>query len=798
MHGSHQHRPLSPFSISSIDDYSPPMTTSGEDEDEVNDDEFFRLSIDTFDSSDDERGVGGGHQDLYYDPLLCLSSSNYQILSLLQEGSSGQVYLGKRLNDSHPVALKFFGYQDHHDTITHTSIYHEIQMMSQFSGISGVVQLHGYFLDSEEGLLPHPRLSSVPYPVIVMELLEGGELFQKIYTSKDKVVESEQDLVRLFHRIVFAVQSIHDHHYIHRDLKLENMMFLDHDVNTSPIKIIDLGSMISTSGCDDGVYRDCVEVGTAAYLAPESIQYFDYSAASDVFQLGCCLYSMLSGHSPYGSSTSGGGGVSERSRVRYLPMSGLAWATISPEAKDLVRQMLQKNPQNRITLTSILTHPWLTESGQDLSLSLLSEDYYQRMKFLALRQQMKVFFLDQQVIQNNRDRRKKLKKLIPLIQLSSSLSSSFSHVSLYTSTSDSSKSVVSKRSMSIRQPPPAHLPDDCFVKLSSSPPSSPLIKRPRLRSSFSASHLPSPSNASTSVVDTSSKGRAFQRSSSTDCAADKTNTKSTIAITSTLSQKIIHQLRLQHCNPSHLPPPTPTHSSSSIYHMDSDKFETRLESFRSAMLHSFTTSSTGPPHHHHHHQQQHITYAVFRELLIESELEELATRRVFNIFDLHRTGMVDMKDFLLTMAALNFGKSSSRQNLYTPTHTTSTQHPWSGGSDDTTTATSTMTTTNTIYENDELNESNHSLAQLYFSIFDITGRGFIEIDQMRIAIDYILYSDDEELGPRKGGAADRVSPRKSRDEVFDVEMLFAAIDTDGNGRINFEQFSRFFNHLRSA
>eukprot|EP00604_Paraphysomonas_vestita_P000647 CAMPEP_0174825094 /NCGR_PEP_ID=MMETSP1107-20130205/42075_1 /TAXON_ID=36770 /ORGANISM="Paraphysomonas vestita, Strain GFlagA" /LENGTH=105 /DNA_ID=CAMNT_0016056261 /DNA_START=662 /DNA_END=976 /DNA_ORIENTATION=- len=105
------------------------------------------------------------------------------------------------------------------------------------------------------------------------------------------------------------------------------------------------------------------------------------------------------------------------------------------------------------------------------------------------------------------------------------------------------------------------------------------------------------------------------------------------------------------------------------------------------------------------------------------------------------------------MAALNFGRNDSKrlsvQSIDGSNHSNNSN--------------------NSI----DLNDSVHDpLAQLYFSIFDISGRGYIELEQFKMAIDYILYHDDEELGPRKN---DLVSPRKSRDEVIDIQMLFATI-----------------------
>jgi Ca2+-binding EF-hand superfamily protein len=243
------------------------------------------------------------------------------------------------------------------------------------------------------------------------------------------------------------------------------------------------------------------------------------------------------------------------------------------------------------------------------------------------------------------------------------------------------------------------------------------------------------------------------------------------ASTASIPQKIIDHFRLQNPLVAHYSP-----LNSSTATMSSEKLETRLESFRSAVLESFSTSSC-----------EYISYDTFRALLVESDLTDLANKRVFNIFDLNKTGMIDMKDFLLTMAALNFGKSSSRRLSLNSASSEQSTHCGVEGFG--------LGTPGNSPTGGDLNDSNHSLAHLYFSIFDISGRGYIELDQMKTAIDYILCQDHAELGPRR---TDLISPRRSHDEVFDVEMLFAMIDTDGDGKIDFEKFSSFFNKLRAS
>ena len=555
---------------------------------------------------------------------------------------------------------------------------------------------------------------------IIMELL-GEDMGTLRQISRQQINDNGYLIqlpiaIHLAKEMINCIEYLHHKGYIHRDIKLENMMFLDKYEN-SPVKIIDMGSMTQIT-CQDGIYRDCNLVGTSGFIAPESVQYFDYSYASDIWQLGCCLYSMLSGHSPFGSNNYS---------TRFLPMSGVAWNNISYEAKDLVRRMLQKSVPSRITLTEILQHPWMI--NDKLPTCFLTEDYYVRMKYLALRQQMKLFFLDSKVIESNRDRRKKLKKLIPMIRQSSSLSSSHSQVSVVSQVSFSTSSAVVEMLENQKS-------------ITSFPSSS-----PQLKSSFS-----------TPVKSVQHPGKFIQRSSSIASPETSPTLRKQLNNLSSVPHKIIEQLRNQN---------TQYKKYSPIRTMTTEKLEIRLESFRIAVLRSLSTSCES------------MTYELFRSLMIEAELGDLSSKRVFNIFDLDRTGTIDMRDFLLTMAALNFGRSDSKR--LSVTSIDGSNH---------------SIQSNNSNSSAELNESSHdSLAQLYFSIFDISGRGYIEFEQFKMAIDYIIYHDDEELG---AGKNDLISPRKSRDEKIDVEMLFATIDSNNTGKIDFGQFSKFFNKLRSS
>lgn len=96
----------------------------------------------------------------------------------------------------------------------------------------------GLFNDTSEGYIPDKFPAfQVSYPVIVMELLEGGDMFNHIST-RETVTESY--LADTFLSAMWALRSIHERGYVHRDLKLDNLMLMQQE-EPSQVKIIDFG-----------------------------------------------------------------------------------------------------------------------------------------------------------------------------------------------------------------------------------------------------------------------------------------------------------------------------------------------------------------------------------------------------------------------------------------------------------------------------------------------------------------------------------------------------------------------------
>ncbi|KAE8338122.1 kinase-like domain-containing protein [Aspergillus arachidicola] len=178
---------------------------------------------------------------------------------------------------------------------------------------------------------------------LVLEYAEGGELRKYIDT---KGPLSEQEAVRLFQQIIAGLEYCHRSHICHRDLKLENIL-LDSSHN---VKLIDFG----LAAFQPAGYLLSEQCGNPHYAAPE-VFYGDLYCGqkADIWSCGIILYAMLLGYLPFE-------GADVWSTFRLVKEGGFDIPShLSPEASDLIQNILEKKPENRISMEDIWSHPLL-------------------------------------------------------------------------------------------------------------------------------------------------------------------------------------------------------------------------------------------------------------------------------------------------------------------------------------------------------------------------------------------------------------------------------------------------------
>jgi serine/threonine protein kinase len=196
-----------------------------------------------------------------------------------------------------------------------------------------------------------------------MELMKG-DLFD--YIMKHKPVP-EGDAAIIMKQLVSAIDFLHDQNVVHRDIKPENILINSpHDV-----KLADFGlAKIVWAASSTVMNTPC---GTSFYIAPEIITGIQHNGAKplcttredvklvDLWSLGVVLYIMLSGRPPFNGQVKT---PEERRQLLLKIDQGVLfppqyWATISPDAKDLISKLLSRDPSQRYTAKSCLTHPFL-------------------------------------------------------------------------------------------------------------------------------------------------------------------------------------------------------------------------------------------------------------------------------------------------------------------------------------------------------------------------------------------------------------------------------------------------------
>ncbi|KAM0885867.1 hypothetical protein ACQ4PT_030041 [Festuca glaucescens] len=186
---------------------------------------------------------------------------------------------------------------------------------------------------------------------LVVDLCDGGDLFSLI-SARGRLPDCEAAGIAA--QLAAALAACHRRGVAHRDVKPDNLLF---DASTGGLKLGDFGS---AEWFGDGRAMSGL-VGTPYYVAPEVVAGREYGEKVDVWSAGVVLYMMLSGTVPfYGATAPEIFEAVLRGTLRFPPR---VFASVSPEAKDLVRRMLCRDVSRRLSAEQVLRHPWIVSRG---------------------------------------------------------------------------------------------------------------------------------------------------------------------------------------------------------------------------------------------------------------------------------------------------------------------------------------------------------------------------------------------------------------------------------------------------
>ncbi|XP_055900297.1 twitchin-like isoform X6 [Biomphalaria glabrata] len=273
----------------------------------------------------------------YYDILEELGSGAFGVVHRCIEKATGRVFVAKFINTPYPL-----------DKYT---VKNEISIMNQLHHPK-LINLHDAFEDKYE-------------MVLILEFLSGGELFDRIAAEDYKM--SEAEVINYMRQACEGLKHMHEHSIVHLDIKPENIMCETKKANS--VKIIDFG--LATKLNPDEIVK--VTTATAEFASPEIVDREPVGFYTDMWAIGVLAYVLLSGLSPF----AGEDDLETLQNVKRCDweFDEEAFSSVSPEAKDFIRSLLQKDTKKRMTVHEALDHAWLQGDHSNLTNRIPSSRY---------------------------------------------------------------------------------------------------------------------------------------------------------------------------------------------------------------------------------------------------------------------------------------------------------------------------------------------------------------------------------------------------------------------------------------
>ncbi|GAP89281.1 putative AUR protein kinase [Rosellinia necatrix] len=254
----------------------------------------------------------------------------FEIGRPLGKGKFGRVYLARERTSGFICALKVLHKSELSQGRVEKQVRREIEIQSNLRH-PNILQLFGHFHDSKRVFL-------------ILEFAAKGELY-KLLRRESRFPEWKAS--QYIAQMASALRYLHRKHVIHRDIKPENILVGIH----GEIKISDFGWSVHAPNS-----RRETMCGTLDYLPPEMIKPGSsdnsYDEKVDLWSLGVLTYEFLVGEAPFEDTP-----VMTQRRIAKADMKIPSF--VSAEARDLIKRLLVLDPEKRIPLEQVQTHPWI-------------------------------------------------------------------------------------------------------------------------------------------------------------------------------------------------------------------------------------------------------------------------------------------------------------------------------------------------------------------------------------------------------------------------------------------------------
>jgi serine/threonine protein kinase len=260
---------------------------------------------------------------------------------LTNNGSYGRLYLARDRTTHFLVTLKFIGRKEIQNDFGSKNLSREMEIQCELQRDNNHIQkLYQYF-------------RADPHLVLILEYVHPGTSMREVLTEAGRFNAAKS--VGIVSQLAAVVDYCHSQSVIHRDIRPESILLGPND--TVKLTNFGLSSRFQTiSG--DYCYTIC---GTGPYMAPELVLKLSYNQKVDTWAVGAVLYEMLVGRQPFLSAAK----VVEQQCIVNADYDGCTEVVVDPEAQDLMAQLLQKDPQERIELGQVGHHAWIQQVEND-------------------------------------------------------------------------------------------------------------------------------------------------------------------------------------------------------------------------------------------------------------------------------------------------------------------------------------------------------------------------------------------------------------------------------------------------
>ena len=271
----------------------------------------------------------------------------------LGNGTFGVVYEAKNVLFNNFVAMKVITKNEYMDNVL---IKNEIDILKKLSH-PNIVRIYEFY-------------ESDYYFYLINENCEGGELFNYI----NKSTLNEQQLSVIFYQVFSGLCYLHENNILHRDMKPENILIANKEIDLLSdeeyfwIKIIDFGTakIFEQNKSENSI------VGSAYYIAPEVLNQ-DYNEKCDTWSVGVILYMTLVGRAPFDGRNNEE--IINSIKTKTLDENNERLLQRSPEVRDLVKGLLEKDTSKRLSAKEALNHKWFKKfNGRKLFGNFMEKD----------------------------------------------------------------------------------------------------------------------------------------------------------------------------------------------------------------------------------------------------------------------------------------------------------------------------------------------------------------------------------------------------------------------------------------